>query len=97
MKPIYFGRGSLSLASGGVSFPRRVPRLLLESAVGVERAVAVGIALVVADVAVDRRLVAGADQAHVAQPVGERAAQGLGPAASPCTTTEKARPARWRG
>src|SRR5690242_14308684 len=58
--------------------PCRVARLLLKGAVGVERRMALRIGLIVADVAVDGGFVTGAQQAHIAEPVGQRTTQGLG-------------------
>src|SRR5215218_4389246 len=72
------GLGELSLAHqlhGLDQGARGVARLLLEGLVAIERIVVRGIALVVADIAVELGGMAGRDQAHVLEPVDQVAAQ----------------------
>src|SRR5207244_1708960 len=57
---------------------RRIPHLLLEFAVVIERAVRGGIWLHVADIAVELGEAARRDQLHVGQPVGQGPAHALG-------------------
>ena len=85
----YFGLGRGRSARSAASSPARracvtratarrdVAGLLLHRVVLVERVVAGRVRLVVADEAVEAGLVAGIDQAHPVEPVGERAARAL--------------------
>ena len=106
----YFGRGSrrrrvrlLQLAAPHHLHrlhqrARGVARFLLHAVILVERVVAGGIGLHVADVAAELRLMAGLDQAHVGEPAVQSAR--APPRRRPrrrAPRRENTRPARWRG
>src|SRR5688572_12773995 len=65
------------LPDRGDQYPGGVPNLLLQRRILVERHVATGVRLVIPDVAIDRRRVAGLHQVHVVHPVHQRPSQGL--------------------